>query len=120
MLVRNILVGLTAIDPAIVEAAKGMGMDGWQRFWRVEFPLALPLLLAGVRLATLAIIGIGTIAAFINAGGFGRLLFEGVSTSNSQKIVAGSIAVSVLALGANAILRFLERRATLAIRGEDR
>jgi osmoprotectant transport system permease protein len=120
VLVRNIVVGLTGIDPAIVEAARGMGMSGWQRFIRVEFPLALPLTLAGMRLATLSIIGIGTIAAFINAGGLGTLLFQGVLTGNTQKIVAGSIAAAALAIGANAVLRFLERRAVLAIRGEDR
>ena len=71
VLVRNILIGLTGIDPAIIEAAKGMGMNGWQRFSRVEFPLALPLILAGMRVATLSIIGIGTVAAFINGGGLG-------------------------------------------------
>jgi osmoprotectant transport system permease protein len=120
VLVRNIVVGLTGIDPAIVEAARGMGMSGWQRFSRVEFPLALPLTLAGMRLATLSIIGIGTIAAFINAGGLGTLLFQGVLTGNTQKIVAGSIAAAALAIGANAVLRFLERRAALAIRGADR
>lgn len=120
VLVRNIVVGLTGIDPAIVEAARGMGMSGWQCFIRVEFPLALPLTLAGMRLATLSIIGIGTIAAFINAGGLGTLLFQGVLTGNTQKIVAGSIAAAALAIGANAVLRFLERRAALAIRGEDR
>jgi len=119
VLVRNIVVGLTGIDPAIVEAARGMGMNSWQRFTRVELPLALPLLLAGTRLATLSIIGIGTIAAFINAGGLGKLLFEGVSTGNRDKIVAGAIAVSVLAIGANLVLRFLERRAALAILGEE-
>jgi len=120
VLVRNIVVGLTGIDPAIIEAAKGMGMNSWQRFSRVEFPLALPLMLAGMRLATLSIIGIGTIAAFINAGGLGRLLFEGVSTGNRPKIVAGSLLVAVLAFGANGILHFLERRAILPIRGENR
>src|SRR6185436_19453705 len=117
VLVRNILIGLVGIDPAIIEAAKGMGMNGWQRFTRVEFPLALPLILAGTRVATLSIIGIGTIAAFINGGGLGNLLFDGVATSNRGKIVAGSIAITVLALGANTILRFFERRAALAIRG---
>ena len=119
VLVRNMVVGLTGIDPAIVEAARGMGMNGWQRFTQVELPLALPLLLAGTRLATLSIIGIGTIAAFINAGGLGKLLFEGVSTGNRDKIVAGAIAVSVLAIGANLVLRFLEHRAALAILGEE-
>lgn len=120
MLVRNWVVGLTGIDPAIIEAAKGMGMSGWQRFWRVEFPLALPLLLAGTRLAAISIIGIGTIAAYINAGGLGRLLFEGVTTANNQKILAGSLAVSVLAIAANTLLRLLERRAEKRIRGPER
>jgi osmoprotectant transport system permease protein len=118
VLVRNIVVGLAGVDPAIVEAARGMGMSGWQRFRQVELPLALPLILAGVRLATLSIIAIGTVAALVGAGGLGRPLFEGVSTGNSQKILAGSVAVAVLALGANAILRVLERRSALATRGD--
>jgi osmoprotectant transport system permease protein len=119
VLVRNVLVGLTGVDPAVVEAARGMGMSGAQRFWRVELPLALPLILAGVRLATLSIIGIGTVAFLVGAGGLGRLLFEGVMTSNREKIVAGAIAVAVLAFAANAILRLLERRSALALRGDD-
>ena len=120
MLVRNWLTGLTGIDPTIIEAAKGIGMSGWQRFWQVEFPLALPLLLAGIRLAALSTIGIGTIAAYINAGGLGTLLFEGVITANYDKILAGSLAVSALAIAVNYLLRFLERRAEIAIRGESR
>ena len=117
VLVRNWVLGLTSIDPAILEAAKGMGMSNLQRFWQVEFPLALPLLLAGVRLASLSIIGIGTIAAFINAGGLGSLLFEGVTTANSQKILAGSLVVSALAIVINYFLRFLEQRAEYSIHG---
>lgn len=120
MLVRNWVIGLTNIDPSIIEAAEGVGMNGWQRFWQVEFPLALPLLLAGIRLATLSTIGIATIAAYINAGGLGSLLFIGVTTANYQKILAGSIAVSFLAISANYLLRFLERRAEIAIRGESK
>ncbi|MCC6148590.1 MAG: ABC transporter permease [Anaerolineaceae bacterium] len=111
LLVRNWVTGLTTVDPAVIEAARGMGMNGWQCFWQVEFPLALPMLLAGVRLAALSSIGIGTIAAYINAGGLGVLLFQGVVTSNYGKILAGSLAVSVLAIGSNYLLRFLERRA---------
>ncbi|MBP1466620.1 ABC transporter permease [Candidatus Chloroploca sp. M-50] len=109
VLVRNLVVGLTEIDAAILEAANGMGMNGWQRLIIVEFPLALPLLLAGLRIATLSTIGIATIAAFINAGGLGMLLFDGVRSSNQEKIVAGAIAVSLLAFGANALLRQVER-----------
>jgi osmoprotectant transport system permease protein len=120
MLVRNWVTGLTGIDPTIIEAARGIGMSGWQRFWQVEFPLALPLLLAGIRLAALSTIGIGTIAAYISAGGLGTLLFEGVTTANYDKILAGSLAVSALAIAVNYFLRFLERRAEIAIRGESR
>jgi len=120
MLVRNWVTGLTGIDPTIIEAARGIGMSGWQRFWQVEFPLALPLLLAGIRLAALSTIGIGTIAAYISAGGLGTLLFQGVVTANYDKILAGSLAVSALAIAVNYFLRFLERRAEIAIRGESR
>jgi osmoprotectant transport system permease protein len=120
MLVRNWVTGLTGIDPTIIEAARGIGMSSWQRFWQVEFPLALPLLLAGIRLAALSTIGIGTIAAYISAGGLGTLLFTGVETANYDKILAGGLAVSALAIGVNYFLRFLERRAEIAIRGESR
>jgi osmoprotectant transport system permease protein len=119
ILVRNIVAGINGVEPAIVEAARGMGMSGWQRLLRIELPLALPVILAGVRIATVTIIGIGAVAALINAGGIGRLLFDGVSTSNSQKVVAGSIAAATLAGLANLLLRFLERRAQQAIYGEE-
>ena len=118
LLIRNWLVGLTTIDPAILEAARGMGLNGWQRFWQIEFPLALPMLLAGVRLVALSSIGIGTIAAFINAGGLGVLLFQGVITANYDKIFTGALAVTVLSFAANYFIRFLERRAELRIYGE--
>ena len=117
LLVRNWLVGLTSIEPAVLEAARGMGMSSWQRFWQVEFPLALPMLLVGVRLVVLSSIGIGTIAAFINAGGLGVLLFEGVITANYGKILAGALAVSVLSLAANYAIRAVEKRAERAIHG---
>jgi len=120
LLVRNWLEGLLGIDPVVVEAARGMGMSYLQRFWQVELPLALPLLLAGIRLAAVSAIGIGTIAAYINAGGLGELLFEGVITANPQKILAGAVTVSLLAVGINYFLRYFERRAEIAIRGESR
>lgn len=117
LLVRNWLVGLTSINPAVLEAARGMGMSSWQRFWQVEFPLALPMLLVGVRLVVLSSIGIGTIAAFINAGGLGVLLFEGVITANYNKIFSGAVAVTVLSLTANYGIRTFERRAERLIHG---
>ena len=119
ILVRNVVVGINGVEPAIVEAARGMGMSGWQRLLRIELPLALPVILAGVRIAMVTIIGIGAVAALINAGGIGRLLFDGVSTSNPQKVVAGSIAAATLAGLANLLLRFLERRAQRAIYGDE-
>ncbi len=118
-LVRNWVLGLTTIEPGIIEASRGMGMNSWQRFWQVEFPLALPLLIAGVRLAVLTTIGIGTIAAFINAGGLGTLLFEGVITANYQKIIAGGLVVTLFAITANYGLRLFERQAERRIRGID-
>ena len=118
ILVRNIAVGLLRVDPAVVEAARGMGMSAGQCLWRVEMPLALPVILAGVRVATLAIIGIGTVAAFINAGGLGTLLFMGVSQNHPDKIVAGAIALGVLALAINTATRALEGRAFHAVHGE--
>jgi osmoprotectant transport system permease protein len=117
VLVRNTLAGLEGVDARTVEAAQGMGMSGWQRLWRVELPLASPVILAGIRIAMVATIGIGTIAAFINAGGLGVLLFEGVRTSNYDKIVAGAIAVSLLAIAINWVLRAAERRLELRVRG---
>lgn len=120
ILVRNIVVGLNGIDPAIVEAARGMGMSGWQRLIRVELPLALPVILAGIRIATVTIIGIGAIAALINAGGIGRLLFDGVAQANEQKIVAGSISAAVLAGLANLLLRWVERRTSYTVLGDGR
>ncbi len=117
ILIRNITVGLLGVDPAVLEAARGMGMTAWQRLWRIELPLAMPVALAGVRVAVLAIIGIGTIAAFINAGGLGVLLFTGVAQSHPDKIIAGALGASGLALGTNGLLRALEHRAARAAGG---
>lgn len=117
VLVRNTLAGLDSVDPHAVEAACGMGMSPWQRLWRVELPLAAPVILAGVRLAAIAVIGIGAIAAFISAGGLGVLLFEGVRTSNVDKIVAGAFAVALLAVGVNALLHWVEHRAARHAQG---
>jgi osmoprotectant transport system permease protein len=109
VLVRNVVLGLTTIDAAVIEAARGMGMSSWQRLWRIELPLALPLMLAGLRVATLSTIAIATVAAFVNAGGLGMLLFDGVRSSNREKIVAGALAVALLAVAANVLLRRAEQ-----------
>ena len=109
ILVRNITVGLQAIPPAVLEAARGMGMNGWQRWWRVQVPLTMPIFLAGLRLAAIVGIAIATIGAKFGAGGLGVLLFEGIAqTGRYDKIWAGAIAVAALAFVINGALLALE------------
>ena len=109
ILVRNVVAGLQAIDPAILEAASGMGMNGWQRLWRVQLPLALPVILAGERIAAVVATAIATIGAKFNGGGLGVLLFDGIAQNRYDKILAGSIVVALLALILNRGLLLLQR-----------
>jgi osmoprotectant transport system permease protein len=97
-IVRNTIAGIDAVSPATLDAARGMGMTGGQRLVLVELPLAMPIILAGVRLATVSTIGIATIAAAIGAGGLGRLIFDGIRTFNADRIIAGALMTSILAL----------------------
>jgi len=110
ILVRNLTVGLSGIDPAILEAAKGMGMSHWQRWWWVQVPLVLPVFIAGVRIAAIVAIAIATIGAKFNAGGLGTLLFDGIQTNRIDKIWAGSITVALLAFAINGLLLWVEHR----------
>lgn len=119
ILVRNIVVGLNGVDPAIVEAARGMGMNGWQRLARVELPLALPVIIAGIRIATVTIIGIATVAGLVNAGGLGLLLFEGIARGFTQMIIVGGLGAALLAALANVVLRQAERRSARSLRGDE-
>ncbi len=110
ILVRNNVAALNGIDPVIVEAARGMGMNRRQLWWRVQLPLALPVMLAGIRIAAIVAIGIATVGAKFNAGGLGRLLFDGIAqTGRYDKIWAGALAVAALALAVNLALVALER-----------
>jgi osmoprotectant transport system permease protein len=109
ILVRNVTVGLRQVDPAVKDAARGMGMSSWQILYKIEFPLALPVMLAGLRIATVATIAITTIAYLIDAGGLGKLLFDGVSSGYNSEIEVGAIAVSLLAVAADLILRLADR-----------
>lgn len=110
LLLRNSLTGLQEVDPSVVEAARGMGMTGMQTLIRVQVPLARRALFAGVRLAVVSTIGIGTIAACINAGGLGTLLFDGLRTMNTAKILWGSLLSAGLAIGMNGLLKLAEER----------
>ncbi|MGI8826644.1 MAG: ABC transporter permease [Chloroflexota bacterium] len=98
VIIRNTVAGIDSVDPATIMASRGMGMTGAQRLFMVELPLGLPIILAGIRVATVSNIGIATIAAAIGAGGLGTLIFNGISTFNTDQIVAGAISASVLSL----------------------
>ena len=104
ILVRNMMIGLQGVSPTTLEAAKGVGMSAWQRWYRVQLPLALPVILAGVRLATIVAISIATIGAKFGAGGLGTLLFDGIAQNRYDKIVAGAVVVALLALILNRLL----------------
>lgn len=118
ILVRNIVVGLNGVDPHVIEAARGMGMSSWQRLLQVELPLALPVIIAGIRIAAVTIIGIAMVAGLINAGGLGRLLFDGITRDYPDMIVAGAIGAATLAGLANLGLRLVEHWVSLALHGD--
>jgi osmoprotectant transport system permease protein len=107
---RNTVVGITGVDPAVREAGRGLGMTDAQLLRRVELPLAASTILAGIRLATVIGIGLATIAAAIGAGGLGVFIFRGVAMVDNRTILAGALPAAGLALAADAALGALERR----------
>ena len=109
-ILRNTYVGLTNIDPSVLQAAEAMGMTENQILWRVRLPLALSVILAGIRTATIITIGVATIAAAIGAGGLGTFIFRGVAMVSDAVLLAGAIPAAALALVADGLLAFLERR----------
>jgi osmoprotectant transport system permease protein len=113
-ILRNTYVGLTNIDPAILEAAEAMGMTTTQILLRVRLPLALSVILAGIRTATVITIGVATIAAAIGAGGLGTFIFRGVAMVSNAVILAGAIPAALLAIAADLLLAWLERRLKVA------
>jgi len=118
ILVRNIFAAFQAIDPAIIEAGIGMGFNYFELFLKIQLPLALPIILGGVRIATITTIGIATIASVINAGGLGVILFDGLRMNYLPKILWGTIMSSGLALAANKILLYLEKLASFRASGQ--
>ena len=108
LLLRNFLVGINEVDPGILEAARGIGMKPLEILWIIQAPLAKKAIYAGIRLAVVSTIGIGTIASSINAGGLGDLLFDGLRTMNSVKILWGSLLSAFLAISINYVLKLFE------------
>ncbi|HZS95396.1 MAG TPA: ABC transporter permease [Terriglobales bacterium] len=109
-LIRNTYAGIKGVDPAIVEAGRGMGMTDRQLLFRVELPLALGFIIAGVRVAAVISVGLATIAAALGAGGLGEYIFRGLSMVNNQIILVGAIPAAALALLVDATLGWVEHR----------
>jgi osmoprotectant transport system permease protein len=108
--IRNTYTGIRSVDPAVIEAGRGMGLTGRQLLLQVELPLALSVILSGVRVAVVISVGLATIAAAIGAGGLGEFIFRGLAMVNNQLILAGAIPAAVLALSADFGLGWLEKR----------
>lgn len=109
-LIRNTYTGIKGVDRSVVEAGRGMGMTDRQLLWQVELPLALGVIIAGVRVAAVVSIGLATIAAAIGAGGLGEYIYRGLSMVNNQVILAGAIPAAALAIFADLSLGWLEKR----------
>lgn len=108
--IRNTYVGIMGVDRAVVEAGRGMGMTGRQLLFQVELPLALSVIIAGIRVATVISVGLATIAAAIGAGGLGEFIFRGLAMVNNVVILAGAVPAAILALLADFGLGRLEKR----------
>jgi len=113
-ILRNTCVGIAGVDRAVIEAARGMGMTGRQMLWQVELPLAIGVILAGLRVATVTSVGVATIAAAVGAGGLGTFIFQGLTMVNNNVILAGAVPAAILAVLADAGFGWIERRLTAA------
>jgi osmoprotectant transport system permease protein len=119
-LIRNTYAGIQAVDPAVVEAGRAMGLTDRQLLLQVELPLASGVIVAGVRIAAVISIGLATIAAAIGAGGLGELIFRGLAMVNNDVILAGAVPAALLALGTDFLLGQLERRLSALRSGSPR
>ena len=109
-IIRSTYTGIRGVDPAIVEAARGMGLTGSQLLFQVELPLAVSVILSGVRVAVVISVGLATIAAAIGAGGLGEFIFRGLAMVDNRVILAGAIPAAILALAADLAVGWLEER----------
>ena len=117
-IVRNTYTAIRNLDPALRSAAIGMGMSPTQRLWRVEIPLAMPVIIAGVRIAVVINIGVTAIAAYIGAGGLGTFISRGISQTDVRQLLTGALTLALLAIAADYSLLWLQRR--LAPKGVER
>ena len=108
ILIRNVATGLREVSPDVVDAARGMGMSRFEILRRIELPLALPVIVAGIRIATVTIISVAVVAAYVNAGGLGTLIFAGISNDHAPKIWTGALAACALAVLADISLAHVE------------
>ena len=109
-ILRNTYAGIRSVDAALIDVANALGMTGWQRLTKVELPMAASVILAGLRTATVTCVGVATIAAAIGAGGLGELVFRGVASVDNSLVLAGAIPAALLALCADGVLGFVEKR----------
>lgn len=114
VLIRNTVAAVNGIDPLLIEVGRAVGMKPIQILWRVRLPLALPIIVAGVRVATVTTIGIAALAALVGQGGLGTLIFQNIATFDIDAIIAGAILIALFALIADALLLGLQ---TLLSRG---
>ncbi len=109
-IVRNTYTGIEEINPAVLEAARGMGMQEATILRRIKLPLALPVIMAGIRTAVVMVVGIAAIASYVGAGGLGEFIFRGISQWNKQVVLLGAICISVLAIVFDFLFKYLENR----------
>lgn len=109
-IIRNTYTGICGVDPAVVEAARGMGLTQSQLLFQVQLPLAASVILSGIRIAVVISVGLATIAAAIGAGGLGEFIFRGLAMVDDRVILAGAIPAAILALAADVTVGFVERR----------
>ncbi len=111
-ILRNTYTGVKGVKVSLLEAGRGMGMTGWERIRYVELPLAIPIIMAGIRLSTVYLIGWATLASFIGAGGLGDYIFSGLNLYQPEFIIAGAVPVTLLALLTDLLLGRIEVRVT--------
>jgi osmoprotectant transport system permease protein len=109
-LVRNVYTGITGINPAIIEAAQGMGLTERKILFKIKLPLAFPAVMAGIRTATVMGIGIGAIAAYIGAGGLGVFIFQGISRTNDKMVLIGALLISLISILTDRALARVQRK----------